>query len=47
MDFTVKVGTGILTTVGLSLLVVGVTNGLCEHSRACRAPRFFCEHEQK
>ena len=24
----------------------GVTNGLCEHSRACRALRFFCEHEQ-
>ena len=28
-------------------LVLGVTNGLCEHSRACRALRFFCEHEQK
>ena len=27
--------------------IVGVTNGLCEHSRACRALRFFCEHEQK
>ena len=25
----------------------GVTNGLCEHSRACRALRFFCEHEKK
>ena len=24
-----------------------VTNGLCEHSRACRALLFFCEHEQK
>ena len=25
----------------------GVTNGLCEHSRACRALLFFCEQEQK
>ena len=28
-------------------LMSGVTNGLCEHSRGCRALRFFCEHEQK
>ena len=26
---------------------LGVTNGLCEYSRACRALLFFCEHEQK
>ena len=26
---------------------IGVTNGLCEHSLACRALRFFCEHEQQ
>ena len=29
-----------------SLLILGVTNGF-EHSRACRALRFFCEREQK
>ena len=26
---------------------LGETNGLCEHSRACQALRFFCEHKQR
>ena len=34
-------------SVKKAFTLVGVTNGLCEHSRACRALRFFCEHEQK
>ena len=26
--------------------IIGVSNGLCEHLRACEQCVYFCEHEQ-
>ena len=40
---------GICGLHGLSktnLVKLGVSNGLCEHSRACEHCVYFCEHEQ-
>ena len=33
-------------TISLEKTQVGVSNGLCEHLRACEQCVYFCEHEQ-
>ena len=36
----------VLTTFWCLLWSIGVSNGLCEHLRACEQCVYFCEHEQ-